>query len=135
MYLCELMYYSKANDDITEQDLDSILEIAQPTNKKRCITGALLLYKGFFVQCIEGERDILNSLYSSIIHDARHNDVRLVRFRTIEERVFRQWSMGKANANSINDDISLQYAPNLNFNPSQMSPEQLYRLLIKLLAS
>lgn len=133
MYLCELIYYSRANDDITEEDLNSILEIAQQTNKERCITGALLLHHGYFVQCVEGHRDILNQLYSSIIRDARHTDVRLARFRTIEERTFDQWSMGKADGSLITQRLTLHFSPDMVFNPAMFSPEQLYRILSKLL--
>jgi hypothetical protein len=133
MFLCELIYYSRANEDITEEDLDSILEVAKHANKKRFITGALLLHQGYFVQCVEGHRDILNQLYSSIIRDARHSDVRLVRFRTIEERTFDQWHMGKADGSLITQRLTLHYSPDMAFNPALLSPEQLYRILSKLL--
>lgn len=133
MFLSELMYYSIANEDITDEDLDNILEVARNANKERNVTGALLLYHGYFIQCVEGHRDILNQLYSSIIHDARHCDVRLLRFRTIEERTFDQWSMAKADSSRITDALTLHYSPDKTFNPALMTPEQLYRMLARLL--
>lgn len=68
----------------------SILKTALSFNKVNQITGVLCQGTGFFIQMLEGDRSIINQLYSRIIRDSRHKDVEIVSFEEITDRKFKQ---------------------------------------------
>jgi hypothetical protein len=70
-----------------------ILTVSQARNAERGITGCLLSCNGWFMQVLEGGGNDVQSVYDSIQRDARHADVRLVRFGRARERRFARWSM------------------------------------------
>lgn len=88
-----LIYSSKSNGELTDEDLESILAVARTQNKKAGITGMLLFHDGSFIQVLEGDREKVQSLLKKISADARHSDVELL-FEDFEtERLFGQWQM------------------------------------------
>ena len=94
--LCRLIYYSSASPDLTERDVDAILEEAIGRNERYAITG-LLAYDAFhFMQVLEGNDEAVNNLYLRIANDPRHYDVRLIHYQRIQERSFQDWSMALA---------------------------------------
>jgi len=55
----------------------------------------MLLYReGFFIQALEGEQEVVESLYKKIAKDRRHKNVTLVYTHEIDKRGFGDWSMG-----------------------------------------
>ena len=54
----------------------------------------LLHADGNFIQYIEGERDIVESLFDLICRDGRHRNILKLADGEIEERLFPGWSMG-----------------------------------------
>lgn len=94
--LCRLIYFSSASPELTDNDVDAILEEAIAGNELRGITG-LLAYDDFhFMQVLEGNEDAVNNLYFRIAQDPRHYDVKLVHYQKVQERHFQEWSMALA---------------------------------------
>lgn len=94
--LCRLVYYSSASPELTDKDLDAILEEAIAGNELRGVTG-LLAYDDFhFMQVLEGNEDAVNNLYFRIAQDLRHYDVKLIHYQKAEERHFQDWAMALA---------------------------------------
>lgn len=94
--LCRLVYYSSASPELTDKDLDAILEEAIAGNELRGVTG-LLAYDDFhFMQVLEGNEDAVNNLYFRIAQDPRHHDVKLIHYQKAEERHFQDWAMALA---------------------------------------
>lgn len=91
--LVELIYFSHSINTLTQQDFQYLLQGAQEKNARMDITGAIIYGQGVFLQLIEGPRDNINRLFQSISHDARHYDVSLISFKTVENRHFAHWSM------------------------------------------
>lgn len=91
--LYELIYRSKAADNITENDLREILEIARTFNGQNNITGCLLYSNKQFLQLLEGEFDVLMTLYEKIKVDDRHHDVHLLHMRESQYRIYPDWTM------------------------------------------
>lgn len=91
--LYELIYRSKATDDITDNDLKEILAVARKFNGENGITGCLLYNNKQFLQLIEGEFDTLMALYEKIKTDERHEDVLLLHMRETEYRIYPEWTM------------------------------------------
>lgn len=78
-----------------EAALADILRTARKNNVRQGITGALVLYeyKNWFAQVLEGPESAINSLYSKIENDTRHDNVKIVESGLVPERVFHSWAM------------------------------------------
>jgi hypothetical protein len=92
-----LMYVS--HDAIDPQNrkraLGALFSQARSNNKRRGITGALLVADGVFIQTLEGEEDVVREVFHTIQQDSRHEAVELLETRMVPERVFGHWSMAR----------------------------------------
>ena len=60
----------------------------------------MLLYaNGVLFQVLEGEKNAVLTLYAHIVKDVRHNQVRKLAVRDMDQRDFPEWTMGFANPN------------------------------------
>ncbi|MEM6281106.1 MAG: BLUF domain-containing protein [Chloroflexota bacterium] len=92
-----LIYGSTATRDMTDKDLNKILEWSHSWNASVGITGMLLYKGGNFLQVLEGEEEKVDALFNSISKDERHHGVSIIYRRPIQERSFDDWSMGFIN--------------------------------------
>jgi signal transduction histidine kinase len=91
----QLIYASKAVDNLCENDLIAILTTARKFNQLSYITGMLIYHHGFFLQIIEGEKaDIINLFYSHITNDKRHHNISVFHEGYALKREFPNWQMG-----------------------------------------
>ncbi len=92
-----LMYRSRdrlpAED--RQDELGDLFARARSNNRKRNITGALLLSGHWFVQVLEGEEADVRSLFARIQGDPRHDGVELLFAGRTDARIFAHWSMAK----------------------------------------
>lgn len=89
-----IVYTSKIADiDKTEKIVSEIVETAKTYNSKHNITGVLLFENGYFLQAIEGSKDELEKLYTSIENDNRHKELTRLIFKEIDHSSFDKWSM------------------------------------------
>jgi len=66
--LVELLYCSvSVAHQITNVDLERILDSARRRNLEAGITGVLLYYRGEFVQILEGEKESIENVYEKFI--------------------------------------------------------------------
>lgn len=93
MEIFELVYYSVASPSLKRQDVADILEISRKKNSKNHITGCMLYHNHAFLQILEGDRKVVESLYSKIELDQRHYNTRLVYSDLKTQRLFKNWSM------------------------------------------
>ncbi|MDM7957392.1 BLUF domain-containing protein [Blastomonas sp.] len=73
--------------------LASILSAARRNNPQWEITGALICRHDVYLQLIEGPSASIEALYSCILNDDRHIDIRLLLKEEMDERLFPAWSM------------------------------------------
>ena len=93
--LFSLMYVSKKVDNFEVKDLIQILHKARENNKRRDVTGVLIYNKGYFLQILEGDMAIVNSLFNGLIlKDTRHENVAVLSQNFITQRDFANWDMG-----------------------------------------
>ena len=91
----QLIYASKAVDNLCENDLIAILTTARKFNQLSYITGMLIYHHGFFLQIIEGEKaDIINLFDSQITNDKRHHNISVFHEGYALKREFSNWQMG-----------------------------------------
>ena len=106
----ELIYCSAAKDGLTSTDISDILKIARDFNKKNNITGCLLYHNNEFIQILEGDKKIVQELYSKIVKDIRNFNVNLIAEGEKTEKSFENWSMAymefnKNDLHNLNETI------------------------------
>lgn len=94
MALVSLVYVSFASHPMSDDELRDILAKAREKNKQLNVTGMLLYRDGFFIQALEGEKDVVDTLFAVISKDMRHRNVLLVYETEISDRTFSSWAMG-----------------------------------------
>lgn len=70
-----ISYVSSANPNLNEEDIANLFEQVNKFNNSHDITGVLLYAETNFFQLIEGEEEVVKSLYSQIEKDSRHNNI------------------------------------------------------------
>jgi hypothetical protein len=73
--------------------LDELLRVARDKNARLGITGMLLYKDGAFIQALEGDEPVVQSLYDEIRHDQRHGHITILSEMEIAARQFPNWSM------------------------------------------
>ncbi len=119
--LIRLIYASRSRN-LGPMDVKDILDCSRRNNRSVGVTGALCLSKGIFLQCLEGERAAVNTLYHRILLDKRHADPAILDFVEIHKRDFGGWTMGLVSSIAENQALFLKYSPGAEFDPYAMSP-------------
>lgn len=121
-----LIYTSIASRLMSDQDLLFLLEQSRRNNTVLGLTGMLLYMEGKFItktegrfiQFLEGEKEQVLAMYSSICSDERNKSILLLGSGFGHKRSFPSWSMGFSPLNTdqyknvanffhLNDDTSL----------------------------
>ena len=130
--LTRLVYISRAVGPQTTTVTTQILETARAFNKSHNLTGVLCQGKGLYVQVLEGERSVINSLYRRIVADNRHDQTDIVSFTDINSRQFGSWSMALVNL-SMDDPMVVMKHP--EFDPYSANSTAIIGLITDLLTS
>ena len=89
----QLTYISTAWKDLTDSDIDAILEVSRRRNRQVGISG-LLVYDGVrFLQALEGEEAAVKATFLRIKSDPRHRAAVMLSLRENERREFGDWEM------------------------------------------
>jgi hypothetical protein len=89
-------YISRFATDLTPRDIDEIVETSQKNNPTRNITGMLMASGDLFYQLLEGPKDEIDSLYTRICKDPRHEQVLLLESEVGDfDRICPDWAMQK----------------------------------------
>lgn len=79
-----------------DASLQQILATSRRNNAGSEVTGALLHSLGLFVQTLEGPFAAVQSVFERIQIDSRHDDVVVLEARSVDARLFADWSMAAA---------------------------------------
>ncbi len=91
--LISVIYASRTTEDFHEHEIPDLLKQARVANAAHEITGMLLYVGGYFVQVLEGEPGLVDTVFASIGCDPRHQQLRLITRETILLRAFEGWTM------------------------------------------
>ena len=83
--------------DDRRTELGSLFSEARSSNKKRDITGALLIHGDWFAQVLEGSEEPVRALFAHIERDERHDRVSVLESGPAQ-RVFGRWAMARVSA-------------------------------------
>ena len=114
--MIRLIYISYAVRDFEQDELLELLEQSRTNNQANDITGMLLYGGDNFFQVLEGEQDVVETLYEKIKKDPRHEDCFVYDKAIINERSFLNWSMAFRNLNIENLEKMDGYNEFLNKN-------------------
>ena len=90
--LKRVVYVSEKTDGC-DTALKDIIASSQKNNPEEGVTGCLLSGSNSFLQLLEGPADFIDTLYSKISKDNRHENVMTLCEEKIDERLFLSWSM------------------------------------------
>lgn len=134
--LHQLVYFSRnavAGDDrALLQHLRDIIAVSQRNNKLNGITGYLIFDKTWFLQILEGERDVIFGTYKRIQADRRHSQVTLVQTREVLARSFPNWTMGGSMRSPEKQEIYLRYGIGGPIDPTKLTGGTILSLALDL---
>jgi hypothetical protein len=93
MALHEIVYVSLASESMSSQQLQTLLAWCRHENEKSQVTGVLVYHQREFLQLLEGEADVVTTLFAKIEFDQRHQQVYKLWDGPICERSYAHWSM------------------------------------------
>ncbi|MEO9804215.1 MAG: BLUF domain-containing protein [Reichenbachiella sp.] len=96
----ELVYQSNAIPDLTTENIERILEVAQNFNSKNNISGCLFYHDHKFLQLLEGDEEVVRNLFNKICQNKFHSKVELLTEGFKEERTFEKWKMAYVDLSS-----------------------------------
>ncbi len=85
--------YVSEKTDVSDTTLKDIIPSTQKNNPEEGVTGCLLSGSNSFLQLLEGPANFIDTLYSKISKDNRHENVMTLCEEKIDERLFLSWSM------------------------------------------
>lgn len=130
--LIRLVYVSTAVDSVDLNEFKKILGNAQQNNQRRDLTGMLAFNSKVFLQGLEGSREAINDLYAKLMRDPRHGNIMMLKYDSVPERYWSNWSMGFAAPNADNRALFLRYSSQSVFNPYGMTGENAEKMLMEL---
>ncbi len=91
--LVRLIYSSTAQPNLSQTDRERILQTSIENNHRDGITGLLVYNDSYFMQLLDGPAPAVNHLYTKLVNDERHYDLRLNHYAILQEPRFSDWSM------------------------------------------
>ncbi|MCZ2720614.1 BLUF domain-containing protein [Marinomonas sp. 15G1-11] len=120
MQLTRLIYASTISDELSVEEIKSIVKAARQGNPASGLTGLLYFNRRYFLQCLEGARTEVNDTFHRIQKDKRHKNIVILEYNEITERIFPDWSMGYLPESNTTQTVYMRFANNPIFNPYLM---------------
>lgn len=92
MHPYHLVYFSRRKLVVPDPTED-IFRVARRNNDRLGISGVLFVQEDYYIQLLEGPRDILFDRFRIILNDNRHSDVILTLFEELNFPMFSDWRM------------------------------------------
>lgn len=97
----QVVYSSAAVVPFSEPQLAELLGRARKNNERLGVSGMLLYHDGSFLQVLEGDIRVLDTLFTLISADKRHRRIVTLLRREVDERHFGDWRMGFASMKNL----------------------------------
>ena len=91
--LLRIIYVSRASAPLP-LELKDILTSSCKNNRVLGVARTMGFIDGLYLQCLEGEEGVVNTLYKRIEDDSRHSSPKILVSKPTSERAFSGWSMG-----------------------------------------
>ena len=121
--MIRVTYVSREAHGLTSDKLLALVSQCHRNNPDKGLTGMLLHGNGTFLQVLEGDDHVVDTLIGAIAADPRHIDMKIVRREPVTRRQFADWSMGfeRVTDESLKGVSGLHDFGLLNFTPEFLS--------------
>jgi hypothetical protein len=99
--LIRVIYLCSAPAGINEHEILRLLKQARIANRKRNVSGMLLYIGGSFLQTLEGEAAMIDTVSGSVFRDKPGIRLTPIAREPIAEREFGEWTMGFATVDPL----------------------------------
>jgi hypothetical protein len=133
MPLFRLIYFSENHLDTAQRvtpQLSAILSKCNANNRRDNITGALMFDHLWFIQALEGERDVVWRTYHRILEDERHRGATVIDARAVGKRLFGNWWMGLAQRNRATEQAFVRAGFPGRLDPQTVSADTILTLMV-----
>ena len=118
------LIYSSRKNSLPPEGIFKIRDQARINNAGRDLTGVLLFNREYFLQCLEGEAELVTQAFCTIAGDPRHSNVTLIAVHDVPERSFPDWSMGLIDSTSPDLRVALgDLLPAYDFSPQRLTAD------------
>lgn len=121
--LLQLTYISDIAPGLSREQIAAIHQQAERNNQRLGITGVLLVTSRHFLQLLEGPAELVKTRFKLIAADPRHQSVRLVSERLVQQRQFPHWQMGLKRLLDQDEHADLQAVIHLYGQQQQFSEQ------------
>lgn len=90
-----ICYISNFVDTLRKNDINDLIHFVNLNNKRDNISGVLLIRNKYFFQILEGEDQQIDTLYSKIKKDTRHQAIVKILDKKIEASIFNAYNSGE----------------------------------------
>jgi hypothetical protein len=132
MRLVRLIYASRVVNNFGANDVSAILKSSRKNNATDGLSGMLIFNSDYFIQCLEGGREMVSSAFQRICRDTRHHDVLLLDYCEVPFRQFNDWEMGYVSMLDLEKEKLFRYSTKPEINPFTMSGENALHLLLSM---
>ncbi len=98
-----ICYISNSVKLLQKNQLQQLFKQCITNNTEKGITGILLYREGTFLQILEGNKEIIQSIFATIKNDGRHNHISKILDREIQDRLFTNYQTGFSLLNKDED--------------------------------
>jgi len=92
--MIQTAYVSRAAEAMSQESLLALLQQCLANNEASGVTGMLLYGNDTFLQVLEGEEAVLDTVIDKIRKDPRHSKIHFLYRKPLERREYSDWSMG-----------------------------------------
>ena len=121
--LLQLTYISDIVPGLSHEQIANIQQQAERNNQQFELTGVLLVTSRYFLQLLEGPAKQVQARFAVIAADPRHQSVRLVSERLVQQRQFPHWQMGLKRLLDQDEHADLQAVIHLYGQQQQFSEQ------------
>jgi hypothetical protein len=116
--MIQTAYVSRAAEAVTPESLLALMQQCLSNNEASGVTGMLLYGNGTFLQVLEAEEAVLNTVVEKIEKDPRHSKIHFLYRKPVENRQYSDWSMGfrRVSAQGLNNGAGLSEFGAKDFN-------------------
>ena len=121
--MLRVTYLSRETNSFSARGLVELLEHCKNNNPALGVTGMLMYANGTFLQTLEGEAETVEILLAKIERDKRHHGFQVIKRESIDERIYKNWSMGfeRLTEAALHDEPALKAFQLDDFNPEFLS--------------
>lgn len=124
-----LVYHSRIAADLDAAALATLVETSRARNVAAGITGGLILYRGVFMQALEGDSVAIGDLFLRLLDDPRHEGVTLVQLAPVGERLLPDVWLTLLDDEEAIEELLARYDVRTPFDPRALDAESMTRLI------